>query len=138
MLGSRKILLYRKGQDITLDKEFSKYKRMRLWSGSALDEELTEDEAKTLVRLWKKEKITPRKLSVEDVKALVGFACRIRGYRTRVKKEMSRRRKERARAKLRKAAWSGDAEAKKKIENIKISDRKKFSKYYKRKRDKKT
>ena len=137
MLGSQKIL-YRKGQDTALDKEFSRYKQMRLWSGSALDEELTKDEAKTLVRLWSKVKITPRKLYVEDVKMLVGFACRIRGYRTRVKKEMSRRRKQRARAKLRKAAWSGDAEAKKKIENIKISDRKKFSKYYKRKRDKKT
>ena len=135
MISSLKKKLYRKGEDINLDKGYSKYKHMRLWSGDALNEALTEEEAKTLVKLWKKDKITPRKLYVEDVQKLVDFAEEIRSYRERVRREQSRRRMERARAKLLKAAESGDSEAKRKIKNIKISDRKKFAKYYQRKRE---
>ena len=94
---------------------------------------MTEEEANTLVKLWRKERITPRKLTVEDVKTLVEFSCQIDSYRKRVRREQSRRRKERARAKLRTAARSGDVQAKRKIEKMKISSKKRFAKYYKRK-----
>ena len=133
LAGSQTKLLYRKGDDTNLDKGFSRYQRMRLWSAGAVDDALTEEEANTLTKLWKKERITPRKLTVEDVKKLVDFSCQIESYRRRVKREQSRRRKERARAELRKAAKNGDAEAKRKIKKLKISSKKRFAKYYKRK-----
>ena len=135
--GSQNKLHYRKGEDTNLDKGYSKYKRMRLWSAGAVDEALTEEEANTLVKLWKKDRITPRKLTVEDVKTLVEFSCQIESYRKNVKREQSRRRKERARAELRKAARSGDGDAKRKIEKAKISSKKRFAKYYKRKLERK-
>ena len=71
---------------------------------------------------------------VEEVQGLVDFAYEIRSYRERVQTEQSRRRKGRSRAKLRKAAANGDSEAKRKIKKIKITDRKKFAKYYQRKK----
>jgi len=133
LAGSQTKLLYSKGDDTNLDKGFSRYQRMRLWSAGAVDDALTEEEANTLVKLWKKERITPRKLTVEDVKKLVDFSCQIESYRRRVKREQARRRQERARAVLRKAAKNGDAEAKRKIQKLKISSKKRFAKYYKRK-----
>ena len=110
---------------------------MRLWSAGAVDDALTEEEANTLVKLWRKERITPRKLTVEDVKTLVEFSCQIDSYRKRVKREQARRRQERARAKLRTAARSGDVQAKRKIEKMKISSKKRFAKYYERKLERK-
>ena len=128
MIVSGAEVLYRRGKDTNLDKEYSRYKRMRLWSVYGPDEALTEKEAESLLKLWKKERLTPRKLTVQDVKTLVDFASHVRSHRGRVKKEQARRRKERQRAKLRKAARNGDDEAKRKICNIKISDKKRFSK----------
>ena len=137
LAGSQNKLHYRKGDDTNLDKGYSRYQRLRLWSAGAVDDALTEEEANTLVKLWKKERITPRKLTVEDVKTLVEFSCQIDSYRKRVKREQSRRRKERARAKLRTAARSGDGQAKRKIKKMKISSKKRFAKYYKRKLERK-
>ena len=137
LAGLQNKLHYRKGDDTNLDKGYSRYQRMRLWSAGAVDDALTEEEANTLVKLWKKERITPKKLTVEDVKTLVEFSCQIDSYRKRVRREQSRRRKERARAKLRTAARSGDVQAKRKIEKMKISSKKRFAKYYKRKLERK-
>ena len=122
---SRKAVLYRKGQDIHLDKAFSRYKRMRLWSGGALTMALTENEIDTLVELWKKAKFSPRKLSVDDVQKLVDFADHITSCRRRIKAEKTRRRMEKSRAKSRRAARSGKAGAKKKTESKKITVEKK-------------
>ena len=99
---SRKQILCRKGQDIALDTEFLKYKGMRLWAGVAVNQALTKNEIDTLVILWKKEKLSPHKLYVEDVQKLVEFSEIIRSCRRRIKREMSRRRMEKARAKTRK------------------------------------
>ena len=137
LAGSQNKLYYRKGDDTNLDKGYLRYQGMRLWRAGAVDDALTEEEANTLVKLWKKERITPRKLTVEDVKTLVDFSCQIESYRRRVKREQARRRKERARAVLRKAARSGDGKAKRKIEKMKISSKKRFAKYYKRKLERK-
>ena len=114
---SQKAVLYTKGQDIHLDKAFSRYKRMRLWSGGALTKALTENEIDNLVKLWKKAEISPRKLSVDDVQKLVDFTDHITSCRRRIKAEKSRRRMKKARAKSQKAARSGKAGAKKKTES---------------------
>ena len=102
MDGLQKPVLYREGEDINLDTAFSKYKRMRLWAGGALTEALTQNEIDTLVKLWKKAKLSPRKLYVEDVQKLVELSDLIRSCRRRNKREKSRRRMEKARAKIRK------------------------------------
>ena len=106
MCGLQKPAFYGKGQDINLDTAFSRYKRMRLWAGGALTEALTANEIDTLLILWKKETISPRKLSVEDVQKLVDFSDVIRSCRKRIKREKSRRRMAKARAKLRKQSKS--------------------------------
>ena len=69
--------IYRKGEDANLDKAYSRYKRMRLWSDGAVNEALTQQEANTLLKLWKKEKFKPRMLSLEDIQNLVNFASHI-------------------------------------------------------------
>jgi len=99
---SRKQILYRKGQDIALDTKFLKYRGMRIWAGGAVNQALTKNEIDTLVKLWRKEKLSPHKLYVEDVQKLVEFSEIIRSCRRRIKREMSRRRMEKARAKTRK------------------------------------
>ena len=45
MVGSRNKAVYMKGEDVDLDKAYAKYQRMRLWSGNAINEALTEEEA---------------------------------------------------------------------------------------------
>ena len=97
MFGLRKEALYIKGKDPNLDKAYSRYKRMRLWAGDAINVALTEKEAKTLLTLWRKEKYLPRKLLVKDVQKLVEFADHIRVYRGRLKTEMARRRSDQER-----------------------------------------
>ena len=47
------------------------YKKLSVWSGPAISEALTEEEIKIMVTLWRKEKQTPWKLSVQDVSTLV-------------------------------------------------------------------
>ena len=137
MIGSNEPVLYSKGKDTCLDKEFMKYKRMQLWSGKAL-EVLTDEETDIMAKLQRKEKLTPRKLTVQDISKLVEFAARIRAYRVAAQREKSRVRMERAREKLRKAAEQGDLFAIRKIENIKKTDRKKNAKYYKEKKRRKS
>ena len=125
MFELRKEALYIKGKGPNLDKAYSRYKRMRLWAGDAIDVALTEKEAKTLLRLWRKEKYLARKLLVKDVQKLVEFAGHIRVYRGRLKTEKARRRKERSRAKLRKVQKVGK---KRKKLKIKVAHKKRFSK----------
>ena len=110
MMNASNETIYRKGEDANLDKAYSRYKRMRPWSGGAVNVALTQQEANTLLKLWKKEKFKPRMLPVEDVQNLMNFASHIRFYRGRVKTEQARRRKERSTAKLRKVARSRDGE----------------------------
>ena len=71
MSGSDETVLYKKGLNKELDKKMRIYKKISVWSGPAISEALTDEEIKIIVTLWRKEKQTPRKLSVQDVSTLV-------------------------------------------------------------------
>ena len=126
--------LYRKGENTKLDEEFAKYMKERLWSGNAMYAVLSDEEVKTMGKLWSKEKLLFEKLTNEDVSSLAEFAKRIRKYRVAAKREKSRQRMARARERLRKAAENGDSEAIKKIKKNRKSAKKIAAKHYKRKR----
>ena len=129
--------LYREGVNLNLDKAFAKYQRMRIWSGNGIHKVLNEDELDIIAKLWRKAKLKPRKLTVQDVSKLVEYASCIRDYRAAAEREKCRQRMERSRGKLNEAAKRGDAVAKRKIQKRKKSERKRFAKYYKQKRAKK-
>ena len=63
----------------------------------------TEDEIDTLAKLWRKERLASRKLTVKEVSRLVEFAECIRAYRAAAEREKTRQRMERTREKVRKA-----------------------------------
>ena len=63
--------LYKIGTNELLDKEYVRYKRMRLWCGQALGAVLSEEEVDILVKLQRKESRTPQKLITQDVSTLV-------------------------------------------------------------------
>ena len=63
--------LYKLGSNELLDKEYARYKRMRLWCGQALAEVLSEEDVDILVKLQRKELYTPQKLTTRDVSTLV-------------------------------------------------------------------
>ena len=71
MSGSDEALLYKKGLNKELDEKVRMYKKISVWSGPAISEALTDEEIKIMVTLWRKEKQTPWKLSVQDVSTLV-------------------------------------------------------------------
>ena len=123
--------LYIKGRDRKLDKKYSEYKKLCLWSGPGLSSAMREEEVNSLVDLWKKDLRTPWKLTVHDVCTLVDLSERISLFRMNMKREKARLRKERSRAKMRNAAREGNQKAVIKIEQIKKTDRKRVAKYYK-------
>ena len=137
MSASRESRLYRKGENPRLDEEVAKCRRMRMWSGDAVDEVLNKEEVKTMAKIWYKEKFGFRKLTTKDILMLVEFAERIRLYRAANEREKCRQRMERSREKLRKAAEDGDSVAIRKLKKIKKSAKKRASKYSKRKREQK-
>ena len=108
---------------------------MNIWRGLAVSGALRGDEVDTLVDLWKKEKICPWKMSVQDVLAIMAFSKRIFAGRKNVSKEKTRIRAERARDKLREAVKKGDAKAIKRVRKIKKADALKSAKYRRRKRE---
>ena len=111
MSGSSEPVPYIKGENIPLDKEFEKYKRMRIYSGNAIAEVCTKEEEATIGELWRKEKLAPKRLTVQDVSKLVETAGIVREYRAAAKRENSRQRMEKSRNKLLKAAQQGDVKA---------------------------
>ena len=127
--------LYTEGQNRELDKKYLAYKKMNIWRGPAVSGALRGDEVDTLVDLWKKEKICPWKMSVQDVLAIVAFSERIFAWRKNVSREKTRIRAERARDKLREAVKKGDAKAIKRVRKIKKADALKSAKYRRRKRE---
>ena len=124
MSASRESRLYRKGENPRLDEEVAKCRRMRMWSGDAVDEVLNKEEVKTMAKIWYKEKFGIRKLTTKDILMLVEFAERIRLYRAANEREKCRQRMERSREKLRKAAEDGDSVAIRKLKKIKKSAKK--------------
>ena len=122
--------LYVKGRDCKLDKKYSGYKKLSLWSGPGVSCALSEDEANSLVDLWKKDQSTPWKLTFQDVWTLVELTSRICSFRINMKRQKARVRKERSREKIRNAAREGDAKARVKINQIKKGDKERAAKYY--------
>ena len=127
------LIRYRKGENPQLDEKYEGSLRMRLWSGNAMYEVLSEDEVKTMLKLWRKQKLGAARLTVKDVSTIVEFADRIRTYRAAYEREKCRQRMERSRKELQLAAENGDSEAINKIYSRKKSARKFVAEYYKRK-----
>lgn len=69
MIGSDEYL-YVKGLNRELDLKFSKYKKVNLFAGRAIDEALSDEEGNTLIKLWRKERILPKTLTIRDVLTL--------------------------------------------------------------------
>ena len=116
--------LYVQGRDRKLDKKYSEYKKLCLWSGTGLSCALREEDMNSLVDLWKKDLRTPWKLTVHDVCTLVDLSERISLFRMNMKREKARLRKERSRAKMRNAAKEGNPKACIKCKQIKKAERK--------------
>ena len=129
--------LYRKGENPEVDKQFASYRSMRMYRGDALHKVLSDQEIKTMAKLWIKERLHFSKLTKEDVLRLVEFAKRVSKYREALKKEKGRQRMERSRKKLREAAEDGDSLAIKKLKKNEKAARKVSANYYKRKRGRK-
>ena len=121
MSASRESRLYRIGEN---PQQVAECRRMRMWSGDAVDEVLNKEEVKTMAKIWYKEKFGFRKLTTKDILMLVEFAERIRLYRAANEREKCRQRMERSREKLRKAAEDGDSVAIRKLKKIKKSAKK--------------
>ena len=130
MSGSAETGLYVKGRDLQLDKRYSEYKKLNLWSGLGLSCALSKEEGDSLIDLWQKDQRTPWKLTVQDVSTLVELSARISLFRNHMKREKARLRKDRSRKKMRKAAREGDQEACKQIQKIKKADRERVAKNY--------
>ena len=103
MSGSSEPVLYKKGENSRLDKELARYRKMRIWRGHAIYQVFTEDEIDTVAKLWRKERLAARTLTVEEVSRLVEFAGCIQAYRAAAEREKTRQRMERSREKVRKA-----------------------------------
>ena len=89
--------LYVQGRDGKLDRKYSEYKKLSLWSGPALSRALTEQEVSSLVKVWNKDQRTPWKLTFQDVATLVELSDRICLFRMNMKREKARLRKEKSR-----------------------------------------
>ena len=115
---------YNIGDNTELDEKFTPFKKVNVFAGLAYHNELSKEEAKTLIRLWGKARRVPRRLSVQEVSTLVEFYERILSWRRRRRRELIRIRNEKARGKLRDVAKEGnvEAEALKKLRSIKKAD----------------
>ena len=126
---------YRVGDNPELDEKFALYKKVNLFTGDAYHDELSEEEAKTLIKLWVKARRLPHRLDVQDVSTLVEFYERIIAWRKRRRRELTRLRNEKARIKLRNAAKEGNLEALMKLRSIRKADKAKSAKYRKMKKE---
>ena len=61
MSGSAETGLYVKGRDLQLDKRYSEYKKLNLWSGLGLSCALSKEEGDSLIDLWQKDQRIPWK-----------------------------------------------------------------------------
>ena len=121
-------VLYKRGENPELDKRYDQFRKMRIWSGPAYSEALSEKEVDILIKVWRIYSIRPRRLCVGDVLKVVGFADRVREYRIRVKRIRARTRKVKSRRKLAAAVKKKDPRAIIKFENIRKSAAKRASK----------
>ena len=134
MPGPSKTTRYRVGDNPELDEKFKLYKKVNLFVGDAYHDELSKEEANTLIKLWGKARSFPRRPKVQDVLTLVEFYKRIIDRRKR-RRELARLRKEKSRRKLRDAAKEGNVEALLKVGAIKKADVANSAKYRKAKKE---
>ena len=125
---------YRKGDNPELDKKFALFKKVNLFAGRAYHEALSKKEAATLIKVWNKARMVPKRLDVHEVSILVEFTEVILAWRENRTRELSRIGKERARLKLQDAVKKGCKEALIKVESVKKADRLKSAKYRSKKR----
>ena len=64
-------VLYKPGENKDLDVRFAEYKKRLVWWGSSIYEALSEEETDLMIPIWKKAKLTPWKLYVDEVSKLV-------------------------------------------------------------------
>ena len=134
MRGSDESDLYKKGQNLTLDKRYSVYKKMNVFAGDGVDEALSDEEGNLLVKLWIKEVKAPWKMLIKDVSTLVDLTERVTAWRRNRRREKARIRNERRRKKLRDAASNHDAGAVEKLGKIRKADALYSANYGKKKR----
>ena len=94
MSESSKTDFYVQGRDGKLDRKYSEYKKLSLWSGPALGRALKDQEASSLIDVWNKDQRTPWRLTFQDVSSLVELSDRICLFRKNMKREKARLRKE--------------------------------------------
>ena len=134
MAGVDTFIRYRVGDNLELDEKFALLKKVNLFAGLAYHDELSKEEAKTLIKVWGKARRVPRRLYVQEVLTLVEFYERIMSWRKRRRRELARNRNEKARGKLRDAAKKGNVKAILKLRSIKKADVAKSAKYRKAKK----
>ena len=66
---------------------------MHIWTGDAWFEALTDTEADILKEIWKKKRLTPKRLTFGEVSIYVELSEKISEYRNRVQVERARLRK---------------------------------------------
>ena len=100
MRGLKEKTTYRVGDNPELDEKFALYKKANLFAGEAYHDELSQEEAKALIKLWGKARRVPSRLEVQEVSTLVEFYDRIISWRKRRRRELTRLRKEKSRRKV--------------------------------------
>ena len=130
--------IYVKGQNLVLDKELERFRKQRLWRGDAIHHVFNDDdEFQAFGELWIKERQASRKMTVDDILKLIGFAHRITAWRAQAKRRADRKRAEDSRKKLRKAADDGNSTAMSKLRKLKRAAKERWGKCNERKRRKK-
>ena len=99
MSSSEKRVRYQKGVNLELDEKFQEYKKKRLFQGYSYMYALSQKEVDLMIKLWKRERTKPNRLSFNDVSKLVEFTARIEECRNCQKREKTRQRVERSREK---------------------------------------
>ena len=116
MSGVYSDLPYMICQHKDLDKEWTKYRRVRVFNGDAWRAALTQKEEDILLRIWRKKRLNEWTLTFREVSTWVELAGKIIEYRKNVQRENARLRKYRSRERLKAAARQGNQQAKMKIE----------------------
>ena len=90
MSSSEKRVRYQKGVNLELDEKFQEYKKKRLFQGNSYIYALSQKEIDLMIKLCKRERTRPRRLSFDDVSKLVDFTARIEECRNCQKREKTR------------------------------------------------
>ena len=76
-----------------LDKEWKRYRTIRVFTGDAWREAITKKEEDILIQIWRKKRLKPWMLTFREVAIWVELAGKIERYRKRVQRENARLRK---------------------------------------------